>query len=217
MGAGAYDDDVPQVSSAPAQRSKNEAQRSTRDEMSDEAPQYPRQRPAARKFDSGLGEEQKSATDHADQEPGQDERAEFVEETDAALRVIEREGRKDREREQSDTEYRCEIAVRRVPLPQIAAIGDESGGDDEKRIENAQPDVEQRRVFLKQAALRRHLDCLWFELGQRRGDACGECRTKVLGREAGGVRAARARVDVRAVTLEPQDRIDDRVGCLAIV
>jgi hypothetical protein len=34
-------------------------------------------------------------------------------------------------------------------LSEIAAIGDESGGDDEQRIENAQPDVEQRRVFLE--------------------------------------------------------------------
>src|SRR5206468_4132272 len=100
MGACAYDDDVPQVSSAPAQGSKDKAQRSTRDEMGDEAPQYPRQRPAARKFDTGLGEEQKSAADHADQEPGQDERAEFFEETDAALRLIKSERREDGEREQ---------------------------------------------------------------------------------------------------------------------
>ena len=87
-----------------------------------------------------------------DREPGDEQAAQLLGEADAALRLVEPEGREHDEGDERDGEQRRHVARLEVPTLEFCVIGDDADADDEQRIGELQRRFQERRVFLEQVA-----------------------------------------------------------------
>ena len=90
--------------------------------------------------------------DHADREPGDEQAAQLLGEADAALRLVEPEGREHDEGDERDGEQRRHVACLEVPAVEFRVVGDDADDDDEQRIGELERRFQERRIFLEQVA-----------------------------------------------------------------
>ena len=125
--------------------------------MGEKAAGDPDERPLAGELRAGLREEQEHDTDDADREPGDEQPAHLIGETDAALRLMELERREHDERDDQDGEQRRDVTRLEVPAVEFRVIGEDADRDDEERVGELERRLQQRRMLLEQVAAHREL------------------------------------------------------------